>query len=640
MHWGEDVGDNLSKRLQEQKRDDKKVAGPKHHQAFTLGVLPGDTPRAFLPGLYQDREKGRLEWQAALGKLVKSGDETTRSKLHAALGSNGHVSFSGVGECEDERMRSIHLNVSDLLIMEISSPSFQREDTNLFHESAPTLKRGGNVIISADDTDLLLIGMLGMNVLGHGLSRTSAQGAEARLGSLFVKTTAQMVDNGSGGKFEEQFICCDEVGKCITAHPALSCIATEFRVPSVVAECIILGGDTTSYLYLPYSKSIGCFLEYAEFIGFLVRSPTEEEALQGWPICIDSDAVERLLMVLYASRNPTAIDRWTSLSMPERLSTLRNLRYVDMQKLVARTVFPMTMRFMPNLDLLRGHIGRAQLRLFQWMSAAEDKPPDVPLLGFVVILKNETGGSLRLQAPKDSEVRMRCTQGFTIHRVEPEISGTNTTIAELLGPEIPRDVLLRGCRQRKAASEDRAATKTAARAPLLAEARSRMQATPPKKLTVSLMVAVVVAFNASEGLSTKELMLLRKNMKGVKNATAEFDRFKASEEAKGTGIPWAKMGAPEEGMAADGQPLNEDAEVDSGSSDSDDSDSSEEDFEDEEEENHALDSLVDAVTTAVGEDAEEVLNAVADAPSSEETSALIMEGLRKRVSRAPVRMDV
>lgn len=641
--WVEDVGDHFPKRLQEQKRDDVKPAETRSvpTAVFTLGPLQGDPSRGFLVPLYQDRRKGRLEWQSALGELVLSEDAAMKTKLHWALGAKGRVSFSGVGGSEEERMRSIHLSCSEpgVRSIHISGPSRQREDTNLFHEAVATLKSGQHVIVNAEDTDLLLICTLGVSVLQQGVS------APSKLGLLFVKTTTQRVDLGNGNIFSEQFICCNEVAQCISSHASLSCVDSKFRVASVVALFILLGGDTTSYLYLPYSKSLGWYLAYAEFIGCIVRSPTSVEAQEGWSMCLDSDAVTRLFMVLYAARNPTAVDRWTSLSMPERLSILRSMQYSDLEKLVARVVFPLTMRFMPKLELLLTHIGRAQHRFHTWLCAAEDSPPDVPHLGFVVALhKRETGECRRLTAPTEAEVQAQCRDGYIIARVEPNMSSTNTTIAELFGPEVPREVLLRGGKQRTADTEARASKRAAARAPLLAEARTRMQATPPKKLTVALMVAVVIAFKASEGCCASKLAALKKSMKGAQKAKAEFDLLKASQDATATGFPWKKMGAPEEGLAAAGPQRAEDCDSDADSSDSDEEeqfDSSEEGPENESQEHDALGVLVDAVAVAVGEEAEEILDLVADAPSCEEARALLTEeGLgRHRTRRAPVRLD-
>ena len=86
-------------------------------------------------------------------------------------------------------------------------------------------------------------------------------------------------------------------------------------MPSIVALFNLLGVDTTSYLYLPYTKALTWYLELIEFVGSLVRLPNLEEASEGWPLVLDDGAVKRLFIALYPCRNPTAIARWTSMTV-------------------------------------------------------------------------------------------------------------------------------------------------------------------------------------------------------------------------------------------------------------------------------------------------------------------------------------
>lgn len=170
------------------------------------------------------------------------------------------------------------------------------------------------------------------------------------IGLLFVHTTKQEVERTEGAPFIEEFVCCNQLADSINTAPSLAStsIPRSERVRSVVALFILLGGDTTSYLYLPYGKGLSTYLLYAEFVGSLVRKPSDEEKAAGWTVMIDEDAARRLFMVLYACRNPTAINGWTSTILSARIEELHKLSYLDMQKRVASVVFPLTMRFMPS----------------------------------------------------------------------------------------------------------------------------------------------------------------------------------------------------------------------------------------------------------------------------------------------------
>ena len=201
--------------------------------------------------------------------------------------------------------------------------------------------------------------------------------AAAPLGRLFVQTTTQQVES-----FTEEYVCCNQLADSINAHPAVGSIPRSDRVRSVVALFILLGGDTTSYLYLPYAMSLSSYMKYADFVKSLVRQPTEEEKGQGWTVVLDSEAVKRLFMVLYACRNPTAVSGWTSTIVSAQIEELRKLSYMDMQKRVAKVVFPLTMRCMPSLSLLEQHMKRAQHRLNTWLHAGQREPPDLPMIGF------------------------------------------------------------------------------------------------------------------------------------------------------------------------------------------------------------------------------------------------------------------
>jgi hypothetical protein len=235
----------------------------------------------------------------------------------------------------------------------------------------------------------------------------------------------------NSGSFSEEYWCCNDLATQIKAYPGFSklragtteeVVAFEYRVPSVIALFILLGGDTTSYLYLPYAKSLEWYLSHAEFVGALVRILTEEELREGWPLVSDEEAVKRLFKMLYACRNPDAIDRWTSLPLPERYAALRDTSYEDLESKVARCVFPLTMRFMPKWALMVQHLLRAQHRLRTWYNADLSAPPDVPLVGHVVLMAPPSGtmdedGIQRLEAPTEAAVAVRSEEGWSVMRV-------------------------------------------------------------------------------------------------------------------------------------------------------------------------------------------------------------------------------
>jgi len=400
-------------------------------------------------------------------------------------------------------------------------------------------------------------------------------------------------------------------------------------VPSVIALFILLGGDTTSYLYLPYTKSLEWYLAHAEFVGALVRTPTAEEKMEGWPLVLDEEAIKRLFKVLYACRNPDAIDRWTSLPLPERYAVLRDTSYEELESKVARCRFPLTMRFMPKWALMVQHLLRAQHRLRTWYNADLSDPPDVPLVGHVVLMAPplgtmDEGGIERLEAPTEATVAARRAQGWSVLRVEPNVAPVNTTLVEYFGPVLPTEVLFRGTKARAPRSAERARAEQAKRAPLLAEARAKMKAQPPLKLTKPLMVAVAVALKVYEGGSARDLATLRESMNTAQNTRAVFDALVRSRGD--CGFPWQEMGAPEEdaGVAAMGDEADSDMAAGGEEEDAigEGAAAEEEDAKDEEDEDLALGTLLESVVTAVGTEAEKLVDEIDDAASDADARAI------------------
>ena len=323
--------------MQERKRDleklEKETAGasvpPASFECTELNTDVSNHPKGFLSAMYGDRICGRRIWQKGVGTMVGNGS------LSEALGAGGNkVSFSGVGSSEDERKRTVTLGAGNVT-PQLSAPSDQREDTEAIRQAVATINKNENAMVEGADTDFFLIGTLAVDKQQQLLVLS---GEERTLGKLFVRMTRKPVQinvGGSSDSFSEEYWCCNDLATQIQGYPGFSklragtteeIVALEHRVPSVIALFILLGGDTTSYLYLPYTKSLEWYLSHAEFVGALVRIPSEEEKREGWPLVLDEEAVKRLFKVLYACRNPDAIDRWTSLPLPERYAVLRNTR--------------------------------------------------------------------------------------------------------------------------------------------------------------------------------------------------------------------------------------------------------------------------------------------------------------------------
>jgi hypothetical protein len=639
-----------TKQVQERKRDiDKEAKAPGSTvpsaalAAIELSTDVRGLRKGFLSDLYSDRNGGRRLWQAGLATLVLNG------KVRETLGTGGGaVSFSGVGSVEEERRRTVTLGANDAP-PQFSAPSGQREDTELERQATQTMRNGKNTLLVGDDIDHLCIGTLAADKQQQLLLLSRE---ERTLGKIFVRMKSQQVplgDGGDSGSFEEQYWCCDDLANEIKALPELSkqragtaeeepepVVALEQRVPSVIALMILLGGDTTSYLYHPYTRSLAVYLAHAEFVGALTRPPTAQEEAEGWPLAVDKEAATRLFKLLYACRNPGAIDRWTSLPLSERSTALRGMSYFDLEQKVARCVFPLTMRFMPKWTLLVQHILRAQHRLRTWYNADLSAPLDVRLLGFVVVMKPPAtamvdGGVERLEAPTEAAVAARCADGWVVDRVEPNIAPVNTTLTEYFGPVFPADVLLRGAKARAPRSAEGASAEKLARAPLLASARARMKPTSLLKPRMDHMVAVAVAFKAYEGGSVRELTALRKSMKGSGNASLVFNNLVLSR--KGKSFPWTEMGAPEdsaaEGVVSEGED-EDDAEA---GADADVVSDEDEDAAAEVDEDLALGELFESVVAAVGTEAEELVDEIDDAASDADARAVAEARMEAHLGR-------
>jgi hypothetical protein len=175
--WVEDLGDELTKWPQENKRNlerQQKGGLPAGSQTpWSLDADVSKQPKTYLVKVYEDRDGGRREWQVGLGALVTSCDPLLRTKLNAALGGVRDFHCCGVGGDEVERKRILTLRAGEgggggpqqRGEAVVTGSSSQREDTNLFHVIVPTVTSGKTAQINATDTDLILICTLCVNEL-------------------------------------------------------------------------------------------------------------------------------------------------------------------------------------------------------------------------------------------------------------------------------------------------------------------------------------------------------------------------------------------------------------------------------------------------------------------------------------------
>jgi len=179
--WVEDVGDCLSKQMQERKRD--------------LEKLEKETAGASVPPTSFES----TELNTDVGTMVGNGS------LSEALGAGrNEVSFSGVGSSEDERKRTITLGAGNVT-PQLSAPSDQCKDTEAIRQAVATNNKNENAMVEGADTDFFLIGTLAVDKQQQLLV---LPGEERTLGKLFVRMTrkqAQINVGGSSNSFSEEY---------------------------------------------------------------------------------------------------------------------------------------------------------------------------------------------------------------------------------------------------------------------------------------------------------------------------------------------------------------------------------------------------------------------------------------------------
>ena len=171
--------------------------------------------------------------------------------------NRGKVVFSGFGLdpslCESSDMNrncTYSINCTDinpkLTIVKEGFETNLRDDTNQIHIAMQLIQEGFNVVVNAQDGDMVQISVLALSQL------LLVERCQRKLGNLFIQGTKQTVVKSEDEKYEEEYINITMLTKSIINHKKLVTLDKKHRVPSIVA-LLILGGDTTSYLFLPLS---------------------------------------------------------------------------------------------------------------------------------------------------------------------------------------------------------------------------------------------------------------------------------------------------------------------------------------------------------------------------------------------------
>jgi hypothetical protein len=549
IYFVEDVGGCLQKLYTELLRD-WKAKQKKDYKAstcplasFTLdGEVPSGIASGWLASRYGDRHGFRKWWKSAWYDLIHTCTSEVAQKL------KGHnVRFCGIGHTEEQQKQVFEIrsdNPGNCIAIE-SLESDNREDTNLVGMAMHETSNQRNALIWVEDGDLPQIAIL-------NLSEYLCTRMHDQIGTIFIRFSAQSVQIEDKSYFDEQFINCNELGMSIINHPGLQHLNQDLRIPTIVVLMIILGGDTTSYIYMPYEKALAWYLEHADFVGALVRNVSEDERSQGFDMWgIDEDAVTRLIIMLYARRNPaTVIPLWTKYTHDEQTSILKGLTYLQVCQVVAHEHLPKIFRYVMSMDNLKEHLKRTMSRLHCWSHASRLKVPDVPQLGFEYKFHNKDIALPEVfkKAPTYANVAQLRDDGYEVVMVQPTIHEVNITHVELFGKNglSPQEVV-RGAQ--KAAEKQARGSISAAQLRYLTDAKQNIS--NDKDLTVAQMKAVVIAYQVqAEDYTLETLTELKAKMNPPRKSVVKplYDNLirKLTSSADGStmplALPWNEMG--------------------------------------------------------------------------------------------------
>lgn len=563
----EDVGGCLQKMVTELMRDNMKKSNTDTSKIIKLvsydQTLPKDKESNWLGKGYSQRGEG--EFRDMLRRIIFDFVQHHPEKVAKVMGNEGTIQFAGYGENDDQRMSTFQIVCSSHNpkleeVAELKSNCL--EDTNQVAIAKKSLNEGKNVVIVVEDGDLPQIGVLNV---GTALMESEDENLIVDdtiiKGNLFIKMTQQSITI-DGKTIMEEYINCNELSQSMINHSGfeLANINIGERVPSVIALMILLGGDTTSYLYLPYTKCLQWYLRYTDFVGSLVRDGNENEKSNGFgKWVIDMEAVVRLMILLYALKNPKALPSWNSLPHHEQISHLKNLTYSQVQKVVAKSNLPKIFRYMPSLDNLHEHVNRAILRLHTWLYAFDRNVPDVPMLGFKVILKKEELIEKRL-APTNNEVAILINNGYKVESVEAIFHEINTTHVEMFGKNGPSaEEIVEAANN----ATSNAIVRSNAKLKILETARHKIDNPEhysnkknKNQLTAKEMETfMIIYYKEVEGLNADEMKKKRQEIgKAAIEKKTAYDKLINYLEDNNIEIPWSKMGvgdAVEDNIEAD-----------------------------------------------------------------------------------------
>jgi hypothetical protein len=399
---------------------------------WNLNHLPQNLESNWFADGYSERDKGgfREQYIACMGRFVRD-----QPKLVADIfNRRGRVVLSGFGVEDPSTGVASDLNRKCTYEIDCSSDSPElrekydensetfetnlRDDTNQIFVAMEWLRQRKNVVVYAEDADMVQISLLALSqkLLIEKVDVNS-------IGNLSIQMTKQHItneENENNKEYYKEYIHLNALYISIVNHKKLDVLNEEHRVPSIVALFIILGGDTTSYLYLPYKMAIEAYLDCVSMIGSLVKLVETDNKFK---MVIDKgedlSKMKKLMIVLYAYRNPKVLKDqggWSKFHN-ENIERMNKLKYEIMQREVAFICIPrffrLTLylnlsslftnfcflclyifRYMPSARNLDFHVDRACLRMRTWGHAIYGRNPDVKLLGFIAHLRKTEGSHI------------------------------------------------------------------------------------------------------------------------------------------------------------------------------------------------------------------------------------------------------
>mmetsp|Transcript_32620 Transcript_32620/g.38274 ORF Transcript_32620/g.38274 Transcript_32620/m.38274 type:complete len:1849 (+) Transcript_32620:1794-7340(+) len=398
-----DLGQCLQKKIEEQRRDLSKQNVAYGMKKLTPGPLDSNYRPSYIMDKYNDRSVGggREELVGVFGEVFSQlGLSNNRNhKLMELLEHKKDVNllFSGIGGNVSERKKTRHISIDDDVVnCSFDDETDHNEDSKVIFEAFNIIKKENedgkyaNVLVKMPDTDGWLIAVL----------MYSLQDDPEEMGTIFIETTNKIV-----GGVDTNIINCKEAMYCIERDPRLLFLDKFFKVPTFIAICIALGGDTTHATKgVTHLKGIPWILNQLKWIGSILREPTQEERDDGFNFGINYTAFQRMFMLIHAQLHHSAIcDRWDSKGVTEQGRYLDEIGYAEFEKVIGLVALK-EMGFMPSEANMEFIAGRTLSRLQTWLNTLIPKPIPFPIKGFDVIVMNENGQDERVSEPRPDSI--------------------------------------------------------------------------------------------------------------------------------------------------------------------------------------------------------------------------------------------